>query len=113
MKEALTEADFSHLSLERVLKELELLFATPINPALFPLLRNYPIFKLLNLEVEIGEELPEQAEELEAYLAELSEKNYNIEEWVLRTALFFADAGEEISGWKLRSDYKDIFLGLL
>lgn len=110
LKEALTEADFSHLSLERVLKELELLFATPINPALFPLLRNYPIFKLLNLEVEIGEELPEQAEELEAYLAELSEKNYNIEEWVLRTALFFADAGEEISGWKLRSDYKDIFL---
>ncbi|NLJ83356.1 MAG: CCA tRNA nucleotidyltransferase [Halanaerobiaceae bacterium] len=110
LEEVLTKADFSRLSLDRVLKEMELLFASPVDPALVALLRSYPVFRLLKLELEIDEKLTEQARELESYLAEFGEKNYNIEEWVMRMALFLADAGEGVLNWKVRSDFKEIFL---
>lgn len=110
LQEALTGGDFSHLSLERILKEFEFLFASPVNSNLFSLLQQYPLFNLLNLEVGIREGLEEELEKLESYLAEFREKNYNREEWVLRLALFIGDAGEELKKWQVRTDYKEIFL---
>lgn len=111
IKETIKTADFSRLSPERILKELELLFQNELTEGLFNLLRDYNIFKLLNINFDIKEKYFEQSVKLEAYLAELAEKNYNIEEWILRMAIFSDQLLlEDITKWNIKEKYKDILL---
>jgi len=111
IKETIQTADFSRLSPERILKELELLFQNELSEGLFNLLRDYNIFKLLNIEFDIKDKYYEQSLKLEAYLAELAEKNYNIDEWILRMAIFSDQLLlEDIAKWNMKEKYKDVLL---
>lgn len=102
LKEALTVADFSTLSAPRVLKELRLLFADRVTPGLLRMMQEFPLFKLLNLEIEIKADFFRQFKELEAYLEYFQEKNYNIKVWLLRMAVFLEDIHkQEIEEWGL------------
>ncbi|MFP4661509.1 MAG: CBS domain-containing protein [Halanaerobiales bacterium] len=111
IRETIKTADFSRLTNERVIKELELLFQNPITETLYNLLKKYNIFKLLNIDIEIKEEYLQQARKLEAFLAELVKKNYNIEEWILRMAVFTDQLKtNDIWKWNIKGKYKDIIL---
>lgn len=111
LKEAITTADFSRLSVERVFNELELLFQNKITLALFQYIKKYSIFKLLNIKLEIKDDYLNQARNLEVYLEEFAEKNYNIEEWILRMAIFTEELDEKvIDNWNIRSSWKNILL---
>jgi len=111
IKETIKTADFSRLAAERILKELELLFQNKITKGLFNLLKEFNIFKLLNIKFDIKEKYLGQSLKLEAYLAELPEKNYNIEEWILRMAIFSDQLMlEDIAEWNMKEKYKDILM---
>jgi len=111
IKETIKTADFSRLSSERILKELELLFQNKMTEGLFKLLLDFNIFNLLNVEFNIEEKYFEQSVKLEAYLAELAEKNYNIEEWILRMAIFSDQLlVDDIAKWNIKEKYKNVLL---
>ncbi|AZO95608.1 CBS domain-containing protein [Halocella sp. SP3-1] len=108
-REAVLAGDFSRLTSERIIKELELLFAEKINRRLLGLIKNIPVFKLLGIELAEGVDYWQQSTRLESWLEYLKEKNYNIEEWVLRLALFTDKLKKkDIVDWNLKERYKDI-----
>lgn len=111
IEEAISTGDFSRLSIERVFKELKLLFEDRITPYLIKLLRKYPVFKLLNLDIAIEDRHLEEAERLEEYLADFHKKNYNIEDWLIRLAVFTDGLKEfDLKHWNIKNKYKNILL---
>ncbi|MFW6306702.1 MAG: CBS domain-containing protein [Bacillota bacterium] len=109
IKEALDTADFSRLSPDRVIKEFELLFNNKLTEDLMDLLKEYPIFKLLDIDTNIDKRYYCEISVLEDYLAELREKNYNIDTWVVRLAIFSNEWDPDIvNDWNIKNRHKDV-----
>jgi|GEM_PF-207113 len=117
IEEAITIGYFSRLAPVRVIKELELLFGEKVTPQLLEFLVDIPVFRLLNLDIKINQEIVKQFSELERYLNEFRTgywkgvlKN-NLEEWVLRFALFLDNISlKELENWRIKEDYKKILV---
>ncbi|MFW6035584.1 MAG: CBS domain-containing protein [Halothermotrichaceae bacterium] len=109
IKEALATGDFSRLSTARVLKEIKLLFKQKITPRFIKILKDISMFKLLKLDITLDSRLVKQTKRLETFLEYLRKKNYNIEDWIVRFALFTEQIKyQKIADWSLKEKYKKV-----
>lgn len=102
IKEALNLGDFSGLSPARVVKEFKILFTDKINKRLINILKKLPVYRLLGFRINITAKIKEKVCELEGILEYLREKNYNIEEWILRMAVFLEDIPGDVLDWGIK-----------
>ncbi|MEJ6951012.1 CBS domain-containing protein [Natronospora cellulosivora (SeqCode)] len=109
IKECLISADFTRLSEVRVLKEIQLLLSEPLTKELINLVKEFPIFNLFTIDIEIKEKFYQQANDLERILEQLDEKIYNkIELWILRMAVFCDELSKEyVEDWTIKDSYKE------
>lgn len=99
------------LSYYRILKEIKLLFELKTTERLFMLIKTFPIFQLLNLDLEQDEKILNKLDQLEVYLEYFKKKNYNIKDWLLRLTVFLDGVTEkEVSQWSLSAASKQILL---
>lgn len=109
IEETIKMGDFSRLSPERVIKELELLFKIKLNNRLINIIAEIPVFRLLNLDIDIKNKYKKEIKTLESFLEQLAKKKYNIEEWIVRMAIFTEDITiKQIQDWSIKDKYKDI-----
>ncbi len=107
--EVLRNFNFIEITPVRVINELRILLERNKGSDLTGYLRDYPIFRLLQIDFEIKEEIISSLQQLEEYLAYYREKKYNIREWLLRLAVFLKDVSPvQIDEWDIKKSEKDI-----
>ena len=102
IKEALKLGDFNELSSARVFKELKILFEGRFDEDIVNLIKEFPIFKLIDNNFEFKEKYKETFLNIKSYIRKYRKLGYNINKELLFMAIFFNDISVE--------KYKDLNL---
>lgn len=98
MKEALKFGNFKRISKPRIIKEFSLLFSKKMDRRITGLLKQFPIFHLLDLDPRVDESKFSIIKRAECILDYFRQKNYNIKEWLIRMVVLLDGVEEKKTG---------------